>query len=57
MCGRAPDLRLTLQGRRKPRPSKVKALADARLGKEIGEARKDAATDKRPSIFPQACVV
>ena len=29
----------------------VKALADAKLGKEIGEARKDAATDKRDAEY------
>jgi hypothetical protein len=32
----------------------VKALADAKLGKEIGEARKDAATDKRDADFKVA---
>lgn len=30
---------------------KVKALADAKLGKEIGEARKDAASDKRDADY------
>lgn len=30
---------------------KVKALADAKLGKEIGEARKDAADDKRDADY------
>ena len=32
----------------------VKALADAKLGKEIGEARKDAATDKRDADYKVA---
>lgn len=33
---------------------KVKALADAKLGKQIGEARKDAATDKRDADYKVA---
>lgn len=32
----------------------VKALADAKLGKEIGEARKDASTDKRDADYKVA---
>jgi hypothetical protein len=32
----------------------VKALADAKLGKEIGEARKDAVTDKRDADYKVA---
>jgi hypothetical protein len=32
----------------------VKALADAKLGKEIGEARKDAAADKRDADYKVA---
>jgi hypothetical protein len=32
----------------------VKALADAKLGKEVGEARKDAATDKRDADYKVA---
>jgi hypothetical protein len=32
----------------------VKALADAKLGKQIGEARKDAATDKRDADYKVA---
>ena len=32
----------------------VKALADARLGKQIGEARKDAASDKRDADYKVA---
>ena len=32
----------------------VKALADAKLGKEIGEARKDAASDKRDADYKVA---
>jgi hypothetical protein len=32
----------------------VKALADAKLGKEIGEARKDATTDKRDADYKVA---
>jgi hypothetical protein len=33
---------------------KVKALADAKLGKEIGEARKDAAAEKRDADYQVA---
>jgi len=32
----------------------IKALADAKMGKEIGEARKDAATDKRDADYQVA---
>lgn len=32
----------------------VKALADAKMGKEIGEAKKDAATDKRDADYKVA---
>jgi hypothetical protein len=32
----------------------VKALADAKMGKEIGEARKDAAVDKRDADYKVA---
>jgi hypothetical protein len=34
--------------------AEVKALADAKLGKQIGEARKDAATDKRDADYKVA---
>jgi hypothetical protein len=34
--------------------AEVKALADAKLGKEIGEARNDAATDKRDAEYKVA---
>jgi hypothetical protein len=34
--------------------AEVKALADAKLGKEIGEARKDAAADKRDADYKVA---
>jgi hypothetical protein len=33
---------------------KVKAMADAKLGKEIGEARQDAAADKRDANYKVA---
>jgi len=38
----------------KAKAAEVKALADAKLGKQIGEARKDAASDKRDADYKLA---
>lgn len=40
--------------RKEAKAVEVKALADAKLGKEIGEARKDAASDKRDADYKVA---
>jgi hypothetical protein len=39
---------------KKAKAAEVKALADAKLGKQIGEARKDAASDKRDAEYQVA---
>ncbi len=40
--------------RKEAKAVEVKALADAKLGKEVGEARKDAASDKRDADYKVA---